>query len=264
MSVEAGETVTAPERAAVLARAAEALRRTGGRIVDLVLPPRCAACGSLVANPGLCAGCWAQVDFIAAPYCQRLGTPFAYDAGEPLVSPAALADPPDYDRARAAARYDGPARALVHALKFNDRLEVADVLARQMARAGADLIADCDVVTPVPLHRRRLFSRRFNQSALLAERIARLSGRDYLPAAVERVRRTRHQVGLSAAERRRNVAGAFKIARETRPVLAGRRILIVDDVLTTGATVNACARACRRAGAAAVDVLVFARVVAAA
>ena len=160
------------------------------------------------------------------------------------------------------ARYDGPARALVHALKFHDRLEMADVLAAQMVRAGAGLISDCDFVVPVPLHRRRLFSRRFNQSALLAERIARLSRRDYTAEAIARVKATRHQVGLSRPERQRNLSGAFKVLPEMRPLVEGRRVLLVDDVMTTGATANACARVCLRAGAASVDVLTFARFVA--
>jgi ComF family protein len=262
MRIEADETVAAPAETAILARTGALFRASAGGLVDLLLPPRCAACGGPVTAPGLCGPCWAKVDFVAPPYCQRLGTPFPYDAGEALISPAALADPPDYDRARTVARYDGPARALVHALKFNDRLEMAGVLAVQMARAGAELIGDCDVVVPVPLHRGRLFSRRFNQSALLAERIARLSARDYAPAAIVRAKRTRHQIGLSAAERHRNVAGAFKVPAETRPLIEGRRVLLVDDVMTTGATVNACARICRRAGASGIDVLTFARVVA--
>lgn len=233
-----------------------------GALVDLLLPPRCPACQGAVAAPGLCATCWARTQFIAAPLCERLGTPFAYDAGPGIVSPAAVADPPAYGRARAVARYDGPARALVHALKFRDRMETAKLMAMLMSRAGAELIADCDVVVPVPLHRRRLFSRRFNQSALLAAELARLSGRDFEAIAVIRVRATRQQVGLSARQRRRNVAGAFRVLPETRPLIEGRRVLLVDDVLTTGATADACARVCLRAGATSVDVLVFARVVA--
>lgn len=253
------------------------LRSVTRRTIDFLLPMRCAACGTPVTGAGLCGRCWARVDFIAAPYCQRLGTPFPYDPGpngagpmdpgpenhgEAMLSPAAIADPPDYGRARAVARYDGPARALVRSMKFQDRMELAGVMAGQMARAGRELIDDCDVVVPIPLHRRRLFSRRFNQSALLAEKIARLADRDYVPAAVSRVKPTRHQIGLSAAERKRNVAGAFRVRKDMQPLIEGRRVLLVDDVLTTGATANACARVCRRARASSVDVLVFARVAA--
>lgn len=262
MSVEVEGAIAKRIRSGFVNNIAVALEGAGRRVVDLVLPPRCAACGGAVTAPGLCGPCWAKVDFVAPPFCQTLGTPFPYDSGEPLVSPAAISDPPDYDRARTVARYDGPARALVHALKFKDRLEMADVMAMQMVRAGAALIGDCDVVVPVPLHRRRLFSRRFNQSALLAEPIARRTGRDYAPTAISRVKGTRRQIGLSASERRRNVSGAFKVMPEDRPLVEGRRVLIVDDVMTTGATVDACARVCRRAGAVSVDVLTFARVVA--
>lgn len=233
-----------------------------GRLVDALLPPRCLSCNAIVSGgAGLCGGCWGQVGFIAPPYCARLGTPFAYDPGEAAVSPAAIADPPEFDRARAVVRHEGPARALIHALKFRDRLETADVLAGWMLRAGAELIADCDVVVPVPLHARRLFARRFNQSALLAGRIAERGGRAYAPFALSRTRATRHQVGLTARQRHVNVSGAFAVAGSETKAVAGRRVLVVDDVMTTGATANACARACRKAGAGAVDVLVFARVV---
>lgn len=237
------------------------------RLIDLALPQRCAACGRQVTAAGLCGPCWTRIDLISGPVCDRLGTPFPYDpdpadTGEPVVSPAALADPPDFARARAVARHDGPARDLVHALKFNDRMEIADLMAAMMARAGTGLTTDCRVVVPVPLHRRRLFARRYNQASLLAERIALAAGLDYQPFAMTRVKSTRHQVGLNARERRRNVSGAFKVPVAMRPFIEGRRVLLVDDVLTTGATVNACARALRRAGAEATDVLTFARVAA--
>ncbi len=232
------------------------------RAVDLLLPPRCLACGTITAGPpGLCGACWSGIDFIAPPYCIRLGTPFPHDPGEAAESPAAIAAPPDFDRARAVARHAGPARALIHALKFGDRLETADCLAGWMARAGAELIEACEVVVPVPLHRNRLFARRFNQSALLAERIAARAGCAYAPFALGRLKATRHQVGLTRRQRQANVSGAFSIAEHERGRIAGRRVLLVDDVLTTGATVNGCARACRKAGAERVDVLVFSRVV---
>jgi ComF family protein len=253
-----GASATSGLQEWALAAPAIALRR----LVDMVLPPRCPCCSATITGTaGVCGRCWQQIEFIAPPFCTRLGTPFPYDPGESAESPAAIANPPDFDRARAVARHDGHARTLIHALKFRDRLEIADMLAAWMARAGSGLLSDCQNVIPVPLHRQRLFSRRFNQSALLAERIARRAGLDYAPFALARIKPTRQQIGLSARQRHGNVAGAFRIASQARPAIVGRRILLVDDVLTTGATVNACARACRKAGAMGVDVLVFARVV---
>ncbi len=247
-------------RAAPLVRSLRAALSAG---LDILLPPRCGACDETVAaGVGLCAGCWTSVEFIGPPLCDRLGIPLPYDAGPGALSAQALASPPLYDRARAVAVYRGPARALVHRLKFNDRLELSDMMAGMMARSGAPLLEGSDVVVPVPLHPRRLLARRFNQSALLAAGIARRAGLPHEPMALARLRATKHQLGLDAAERRRNVARAFAVPEASQAAVAGRRVVLVDDVLTTGATVEACTRALRRAGATGVDVLVFARVVA--
>lgn len=175
----------------------------------------------------------------------------------------AIADPPAYDRARAAVRYDDVARALVHAYKYGDRLDLAPLIGRWMARAGHELLAGADGLIPVPLHWRRLWARRFNQSASLAAEISRLSKVPALHGALKRVRPTQQQVGLSKSERAQNVQGAFRVATDAKAEIAGRRLILIDDVLTSGATVDTCARALLRAGAAHVDVLVFARVVAA-
>ncbi len=198
--------------------------------------------------------------FIERPFCERLGTPFEQDLGEGLLSPQAMADPPVYRRARAVARFeDGPARKLAHRLKYSDRGELAAPIARWMARAGGDLIAEADLLAPVPLHPMKLWRRRFNQAAALAREVARQTGKPCDPAALERVKLTRSQVGLSRAQRAENVQGAFRVAEGT--AVRGRKILLVDDVLTSGATANAASRALLKAGAANVDVLVFARVV---
>lgn len=249
-------------------RAGAGLARRGGRyLLDLVYPPSCIACHGAAAEPGsLCPACWTRMRFIEKPYCQRLGTPFDFDfsaqTGMDLISPQAFADPPVYDRARAVARFeDGPARDLVHRLKYGDRLELARPMARWMARAGAELLADAPLIVPVPLHRRRLFTRRFNQAALLAQEISGLSGIDWDTGILARIKPTQPQVGKTQAQRADNVQGAFRVPPERRPAIAGRRILLVDDVLTSGATANAAARNLLRAGAEAVDVLVFARVV---
>jgi ComF family protein len=210
---------------------------------------------------GLCAGCWSKLRFIARPFCERLGIPFTYDPGPGLLSLEAISDPPAYGRARAVAHYDEVAASLVRALKYGDRLDLAPTLGRWMAAAGRELIAEADVLAPVPLHWRRLWARRFNQSAALAKAIGGCAGVPVAYDLVTRVKATSQQVGLSRSERAANVQGAFKVAAEARPRVAGRRIVLVDDVLTSGATAEACARALLRAGAAAVDVLVFARVV---
>ena len=236
------------------------LRKLFGISLDLALPPLCPACREPVgAQAALCAGCWSKLSFIAPPYCERLGTPFAYDPGSGVLSMQAIADPPAYRRARAAVRYDDVSRILIHGLKYSDRLDLAPMLGRWMARAGHALLEDADALVPVPLHWRRLWARRFNQSAALAKIVSQASGVPVVGDALKRVKPTLQQVGLTASERALNVQGAFAVAERSR--VAGRRLILIDDVLTSGATIDACARALNRAGAAAVDVLVFARVV---
>lgn len=232
------------------------------RLGDLALPPLCISCGRGVeAHGALCGGCWSAVSFIEAPVCPVSGLPFPYDPGPGIVSAAALASPPPYARARAVMRYSDESAKLLHRYKYGDRMEVAPAFARWMVRAGAELLEGADVIAPVPLHRRRLFSRRFNQSAELARRISRLSAVGFMPDLLERVRATRPQVGLSGNARRRNVAGAFRLRHGLEGGVKGRIVVIVDDVITTGATVEACARVLNAAGAAEVRVLCLARVV---
>jgi ComF family protein len=244
-------------------RAAAPFRAFFGRALDIALPTLCPACREPVGGNGLCAPCWSKLSLIAPPYCERLGIPFAYDPGPGVLSMQAITDPPAYHRARAAVRYDDIARTLVHALKYGDRLDLAPTMGRWMARAGRELLADADALIPVPLHWRRLWARRFNQSALLAKAVAQESGVGVKVAdtALKRVRATAQQVGLSQAERAQNVQGAFRVPAECKAEVAGRRLVLIDDVLTSGATSDACARALLRAGAQSVDLLVFARVV---
>ena len=232
--------------------------------LDIVLPPLCPSCRApLGGGAGMCAECWAKLSLIEPPYCARLGIPFVYDPGPGLLSMEAIANPPAYDRARAAVRYDDVARKLVHAFKYSDRLDLAPMMGQWMARACRELLADAGALIPVPLHWRRLWGRRFNQSATLAGAISSLAGVPVLHDALKRVRATPQQVGLSKNERADNVQGAFRVPPEKKADVAGRRLVLIDDVLTSGATVDTCARALLRAGAAHVDVLVFARVVAA-
>jgi len=230
--------------------------------LSLLYPPTCIACQAATGEAhALCAACWSQVRFIERPFCERLGTPFAVDLGQPLLSPAAIADPPVFQRARAVAEYDGMASLLVHRLKYNDRLELARALGGMMARAGAELLAEADVIVPVPLHRWRLWRRRFNQAMALARTVAVESGVACDPFLLARVKHTRRQVGLTKAQRQENLQGAFRVPLDARPRLKGKRVLLIDDVLTTGSTANAASRALLRGGAASVDILAFARVV---
>jgi ComF family protein len=247
-----------------LGRLANAVRAVFRIAVDVGLPQLCASCREPVGSDGLCPACWSKLSFIAPPYCERLGIPFAYDPGPGVLSMEAIADPPAYRRARAAVRFDDVARTLVHALKYGDRLDLAPMMGRWMATAGRPLTTEADAIIPVPLHWRRHWARRFNQSALLADAIAKASQVPLVLGALKRVKATPQQVGLSQSARAVNVQGAFQVSPSGKAAVAGRRLILVDDVLTTGATVDACARALLRAGAAEVNVLTFARVVAAA
>ena len=232
--------------------------------LDVALPPLCPSCRAPLGDGvGLCASCWSKLSLIEPPYCARLGIPFTYDPGPGLLSMEAIADPPAYDRARAAVRYDDISRALVLSFKYGDRLDLAPMMGKWMARAGRELLSEADALLPVPLHWRRLWARRFNQSAALAGAISDIAGLPVLHGALKRVRATPQQVGLSKTERADNVQGAFRVPADEKAQVAGRRLVLIDDVLTSGATVDTCARALLRAGAAHVDVLVFARVVAA-
>ncbi len=227
----------------------------------LLFPPVCAGCRRHVAQPGvLCAECWPKLRLIERPWCPVMGTPFIHDMGAGFLSAEAIADPPPFERARAAVVYSGVARELVQGLKYNDRTDLAASMARWMVRAGAELVEDAAVVVPVPLFWRRFLLRRFNQAAELARVIAALTGRPFAPGAVRRVKPTRRQVGLSAAERQDNVRAAFLVPPEHEIEVSGRRVLVVDDVYTTGATAWAVTKALRKGGASAVDVLTFARV----
>jgi ComF family protein len=235
-------------------------RRVGRIIVDGVLPPRCLACGVTVGEPGaLCSQCWAAMTFFAPPWCARCGLPFPHPMGEDAVCAACARERPSWDRARAALRYDKHSRHLVLALKHGDRTHLAPALGGWMRRAGTDLLDGADLIAPVPLHWTRLFARRFNQAGLLAHAIHAAGGPPVAPDWLIRRRRTPSQGRLGPAARARNVGGAFAL-RAGRSI-KGKRIVIVDDVLTTGATVEECARVLRRAGAAWIGVLTLARAV---
>lgn len=240
----------------------DAGRVAGRRVLDQLFPPSCMVCGAAVSEPdGLCVGCWRQLVPISAPFCPVLGLPFVVDPGPGALSAQALAEPPPYGRARSAFVYSEMSGKLVSQLKYGDRPELARFAARAMLGAGKELLADNPVLVPVPLHGSRQWQRRYNQSSELARTMARLSGLDYSPLLVRRTQRTPPQVGLNTAQRRRNVAGAFGVDPAQAGQWAGRRIILIDDVITTGATIGALALGLKKAGFGQIDVISFARVV---
>jgi len=232
------------------------------RVVSLLLPPLCPVCRAPVDAPHrMCAACWRKIDFIAQPMCAACGLPFDHDPGPDAWCGECLRETPPFDRARAAVRYgDIPARVII-GFKHRDQTHLAPALSGWLQRAGRELLADADLLVPVPLYRWRLFRRRFNQAALLAHTLGRDLGLPVEARALRGLRPTRSQGGLTRAERLRNVRGAFAVDPERRDAIADRAVVLVDDVFTTGATIAACARALRRAGAARIDVLTLARVV---
>jgi ComF family protein len=257
---------TIESRATTLAALRQGLGRTLGGILtgagNVIAPAVCLSChGRISAHDALCAACWQRISFITPPLCDRLGLPLPFgDGGTPLISAAAAADPPPYDRARAAAVFDQVVRELIHGFKYTDRHEARRLLGRWMTGAGAELLADADLIVPVPMTRWRLIRRQFNQAALLAREIAHASGVTFDPFVLRKTRGTPTQVGSSARQRAENVAGAFAVPEAARRRVADRAIVLVDDVITTGATVSACARALRAAGARRIDVLAAAMV----
>ncbi|MHA1566459.1 MAG: ComF family protein [Alphaproteobacteria bacterium] len=237
-------------------------RQVWGIALDVVLPPQCLACSALVGVQGsICTPCWHDIDFLAQPHCYRCGYPFELDQGEAALCGACIRQPPVYHRARSVMVYGGVARDLVLGFKHGDRTHAAPAFGRWLARAGAELIADADLILPVPLHRWRLARRRFNQAALMAGTLADITDKPMRPNILRRIRQTSTQGGLNRRQRARNVRRAFIVQPRHQAGIAGKRILLVDDVLTTGATAGECAATLLRGGAAAVDVLTLTRVV---
>jgi len=223
MDAEASPSSIASHLRRALGAARHALAATSRLVLDIALPTLCVSCREPVNGEGVCAACWAKLSFIAPPFCPRLGIPFVYDPGPDLLSMEAIANPPAFSRARSAVRYDDVARTLVHALKYQDRTDLAPAMGRWMARAGKELLGEADMLVPVPLHWRRGWSRRYNQSGALARVISRQSGARVAAESLRRVRATEQQIGLSRAQRASNVQGAFKVAADRMADIQGRR-----------------------------------------
>ncbi|WP_244542448.1 ComF family protein [Devosia psychrophila] len=231
-------------------------------LLDLAYPPVCLNCDAPTSTPDvLCAICFKALRPITAPLCPVMGLPFEVSLGPDLLSAEAIADPPPFGRARAAVLYNEVARTLVSRLKYGDRPELARFCARLIAGAGHELWMGDPILVPIPLHPARQRERRYNQSGELAQALGKLTGLDVDADLVRRIRKTRQQVGLSGDGRQRNVAGAFAVHPDMLVRSRGRRIVLVDDVYTTGATTKAVTRTLLKAGAEAVDVVSFARVV---
>lgn len=238
------------------------LRGIASLAVDAIYPPACTGCGKMAARHyAVCPSCWSSLRLIERPYCEVLGLPFSHDLGTGILSADAIANPPAFDRLRSVAIHDGIARTLVHGLKYRDRTDLALMMAQWMVRASDGHVAAADAIVPIPLHPFRLWKRRFNQSAELAREIARMSDRPFVSEALVRRKRTVQQVGLGLAAREDNVRGAFAVTEKGKAEVFGKRIVLVDDVYTTGATVSAATRALKKAGARDVTVLTFARAV---
>ncbi len=226
-------------------------------LLDFALPPRCAGCGTIVTDVhSFCPDCWKCIEFLGSAGCMTCGTPLqATDADSCAVC---LAKPPRIQRTRAAVVYGDLTRSLALRLKYGRKVAIAKTMARYMAPLVGDQPGSA-LLVPVPLHRVRLWQRGFNQSAIVVRELSRQTGIQSNASLLKRIRRTPPLKGMSLQQRRRVVAGAFKV--DDRPAVDGRTVILVDDVLTTGSTANACARELHRAGAARVEMISWARVV---
>lgn len=231
-------------------------------LLDAVFPASCINCSEPTNTPGsLCSNCWPDMTFLSNPCCYTCGYPFEFENGQGSQCGVCLQSPPVYSQARSVLKYDKHSRGMILGFKHADKTDRCPAFARWMFRAAPDLIMNTDIICPVPLHPFRLIRRRFNQSALMATELAKLSNQNVKPDLLTRTRHTQPQGTLSATRRHKNVRGAFQVAPKYISSIKNARILIVDDVFTTGATVNACSRSLLSAGAARVDVLTFCRVV---
>ncbi len=237
------------------------LRLLFTRIIDLFLPPLCFVCEEPVSRTEtVCPACWKKLTFIEASFCARCGIPFDFPVAPGTLCGACLAEPPAFETARAAMLYDDESRKMIIRFKRVDQTHYAKALATWMHRAGSDILKTADALIPVPLHRKRLFHRRYNQSALLAQNVGELAQKPALVDALARIKETPVQGRLKRKERQANVKGAFAVLEKHKPAINGKTLVLIDDVMTTGSTANECAKALLSAGASAVHILTVARV----
>ena len=229
--------------------------------IDILLPPRCLATGEIVDAQGMVSPTiWPQLQFIEAPFCKTCGIPFSFEIANDALCAACMDREPAFDSSRSAVVYNDASRKMILSFKYGDRLHAVDTFTPWMIRAGQELIDHADFIIPVPLHNKRLRERRFNQSALLAQAVAKRSGKAYIPNLLQRTRHTIPQQGLNYKERGKNVHGAFGVNKDHLETIKGKTILLIDDVFTSSATLNECARIMKQAKANIINVLTIARV----
>ena len=233
-----------------------------GMAVDTILPPRCVVTGEMVERQGMIApGAWRDLDFITSPFCACCGSPFEFAVDEGALCASCIADPPPFETARSALKYNDTSRSLILGFKHADQMHAVKAFLPWMTRAGAEMLTGADYLVPVPLHRTRLIARRYNQAGVIAGALGREAAMDVLFDGLLRVRATPSQGHLSAKERRKNVRKAFAVNPKYVQALQGKSIVLIDDVYTTGATLKECTEALLKAGAGRVDALTLARVV---
>ncbi len=237
-------------------------RKIACKIFDFLLPARCLSCTKLIEEPhALCSECWKNLNFITTPFCRGCGFPFEVEIGEQALCGRCIQAPASYTHARAALCYDDACKPLILRFKHSDAIHLAPLMSKWMLRAGKDLIDQADYMVPVPLHWQRMFVRRYNQAALLTLELSKLTKKSTAVDMLKRHRSTPPQGSKRAGSRQQNVAGAFVINPSWYPKIRGKTILLIDDVMTSGATLQSCTAPLLKAGAKRVDVLTIAKVI---
>lgn len=231
-------------------------------LIDIIFPPRCILCSELVARQGdLCTECWNNIDFITDPLCDCCGIPFEYKVEGEVLCGECILNRPVYNKSRTVFDYNDNSRKLITRFKYADKIHACNSFAKWMQRAGSEIIKNSDLIVPVPLHRIRLFTRRYNQSALLAGALGKLCGLPVYQRMLVRRKYTTPQAGLTRTQRIKNVRYAFAVNKKLSHMLNGKNVILVDDVITTGATIDACAKTLLKGGAASVNVLTIAKTI---